>query len=287
MMRVAPALAASVPVMYYVAPQVWAWAPWRIKKVRRLTDHVACLLPFEQDYFRSRGVAATFVGHPLMDGLPPQRSADQCPDMVQAWHGGRWRVALLPGSRGGEITQLTPALVETARAIRGRWPEARCTFTAVDQTAADRIRKQAGLEEIDLVVGQTAEVLAESHFAVAASGTVTLEVAHFGVPMVVIYRVSAWQRLLYQLVVRHLIRTPQLSLVNILADGPLVPELMPSFRNIDEVVQTVLTTMDDYGGLMDTRRKLLETVRPLQAPNGQTAAANAADLVLDVMKTAR
>ena len=191
----------DVPVMYYVAPQVWAWAPWRIKKVRRLTDHVACLLPFEEEYFNTRGVKATYVGHPLFDQLPPQRSAEDCPDLAEAWLNGKWRVALLPGSRPGEIKKHTRPLLNLAEKIKKRWPEAQCTLTAVHQSAAVQIKAAAGWDDEDhsrgrlcqVAVGRTADVLAESHFAVTASGTVTLEVAHFGVPMVVFFRAPWWR----------------------------------------------------------------------------------------------
>ena len=244
--------------MYYVAPQVWAWATWRIKKLRRLTDHVACILPFEQDYFRSRGVAATYVGHPLFDELPPPRAAGDCPDLIDAWHGGTWRVAMLPGSRPGEIKNHATAMQETARAIRARWPEAECTFCAADETAADRIRREIGTEPT-LAVGRTAQVLAESHFAVAASGTVTLKIAHFGVPMVVVYKAS---RLGYHLLGRWLLHTRQLSLVNILAGRKIVPECMPWFGNVGQLIDTTLEAMNDYGWLVAIRQKLLDLTAP-------------------------
>ena len=182
-------------VLHFIAPQVWAWARWRIKKVRRLSDHVCCLLPFEEGYFRDRGVEATFIGHPIFDDLPPARAPEACPDLLEAWTSGAWKVALLPGSRPGEIRGHTAALAAVGEAIRRRWPAARCTMTARDELARERI--EASLQNgkrhvaspglpasagsnsvpdgIALRVGETADVLAESHFAIAASGTVTLE----------------------------------------------------------------------------------------------------------------
>ncbi|MCD4824768.1 MAG: lipid-A-disaccharide synthase [Phycisphaerae bacterium] len=277
------AKAAGVAVMYYVAPQVWAWAPWRIKKVRRLTDHVACLLPFEEEYFRSRGVAATYVGHPLFDQLPAQPAAANCPDLAEAWLDGNWRVAILPGSRPGEISKLAPAMAATAEAIRQRWPDAKCTFTAINEAAAGQIRAAAG-SDVDIAVGRTAEVLAESHFAVVASGTVTLEVAHFGVPMVIAYNVGIWQKVIYNLVARHLIRTRQLSLVNILAGRKIVPELMPWFAGVQELADTVIREMDDYGSLHATREKLLKLTAPLAVPPPGSASDNVADIITGMLK---
>lgn len=274
----------GTPVMYYVAPQVWAWARWRIKKVRRLTNHVACILPFEEAYFRDRGVAATYVGHPLFDSLPPQRRAEECPDLIDAWRTGQWRVALLPGSRPGEIIGHAAGLAKTADAIRQRFPEARCTFTAVNEHAAELIRQHADRDDLDIAVARTEDVLAEAHFAIAASGTVTLEVAHFGVPMVILHRVRTFERVLYHLIGRRLIHTKHLSLVNILAGRRIVPELMPWYGNEKQLLDAVTLCMSDLGWLMTTRQKLLDLTRPLPASNGRTAGENTADIVAKIMK---
>jgi lipid-A-disaccharide synthase len=268
---------AGLPVMYYVAPQVWAWAPWRIRKIRKFTDHVACLLPFEEKYFRSRNVNATFVGHPLFDHLLPRPG--QLPDIDTAARTGRWRVALLAGSRPGEIAAHTQALLAVARAITSRWPEAQCVFTAPQEDAADNIRRAADDAELPIEVGRTAEVLAESHFAVATSGTVTLETAWYGVPMVIVYK--AWM-LGYHLLARHLIRTPHLSLVNILAGKELVPELMPWNGDVDQLVTTTLAMMEDTQRLRDVRQELLSITKPLHDP-ARRASDRAAELVLSLV----
>lgn len=272
---------ADLKVMYYVAPQVWAWAPWRIKKVRKFTDHVACLLPFEEKYFRERGVNATYVGHPLYDQLPPQPALEDCPDLAIPWHDRKYKVALLPGSRPGEIKKHTRALVQTARAIEREYPGSECIFTAVNDDAREQILKSAGPDaNIEIVTGKTEEVLAGVHFAVATSGTVTLEVAHFGVPMVIFYRVN-W--LAYNLVGRWLLRIPNLSLVNIVAGREIVPELMPWFGSTDQLISTTLRTLGDYGYLCATRKKLLDLTAGLVAAPPKTAADNIADIVENML----
>ncbi len=268
----------GAPVMYYVAPQVWAWAPWRIGKLRRLTDHVACLLPFEQEYFRSRDVAATFVGHPLFDHLPPRPR--QLPDLAAAWQSGKWRVALLPGSRPAEIRHHAQALAAVAQAVRGRWPQAQCTLTAPSDEAAELVAAAAGQGGCEIAVGRTAEVLGRSHFAVAASGTVTLEAAYYGVPMVIVYRVA---RVGYNLVGRWLIRTPHLSLVNILAGEKLVPELMPWHGDTQQLVDAALGAMSDVGALAETRRRLLAITEPLHSQPTSTSQ-RVADLVIELLE---
>jgi len=265
-------------VVYYIAPQVWAWAPWRVKKIIRLTDHVACILPFEQDWLRQRGVKATYVGHPLFDDLPERPG--ELPNLLRAFADGQWRVVLLAGSRPAEIHHHARALAATAGAIRNRWPDVRCIFAPGTERAAGLIRARLRPDElanVEIVAGQTAEQLAHAHFALAVSGTITLKVAHFGVPMVVVYRAS---RLMYQAVGRWLLRTPHLSLVNILAGRRIVPELMPWHGSRRQLTSMAMEMLEDLGGLVETRQSLLDVTAPLHPGAGQSASANAAELVL-------
>jgi len=271
------AKAAGSAVMYYIAPQVWAWATWRVKKLRRLTDRVACILPFEQRYLRDRGVRATYVGHPLFDHMPDRPAV--LPDLAEAWHDGTWKVALLPGSRLAEIRHHSRALLAVAHAIRDRWPQARCTFCARTDHCARAIAGRVKNAPGEIAVGKTREVLARSHFAVAASGTVVLEVAHFGLPMVVFYRTAR----LIKLLARPMIRTPHLSLVNILAGRRLVPELMPWHGNVGALKAMVLDMMKDLSGLYEARGALLEVVRPLRIEPPGSATENAAELIVELL----
>ncbi|HUU60588.1 MAG TPA: lipid-A-disaccharide synthase [Phycisphaerae bacterium] len=283
---------AGAPVVYYIAPQVWAWAPWRVRKLARLTDAVACILPFEQSYLRRRGVNATYVGHPVFDDRPPQ--PDPPLDLLDAWYHGTWRVALLPGSRPAEIRHHTGPLVAVAKAIRRRWHGARCTFAtlrAYDPDAVGRMVRRIGTSDIEFVAGKESaqRVLAGSHFAVAGSGTVTLQAAYFGVPMVVFYRTGPLTSFLYRTLgrLRSLVATPHFSLVNILAGRRIVPEFVPWRHSTAKLVRMTLEVMNDPGFLCDARKNLLELVRPLcVAPPGK-AADNAADLVVRVLQQRR
>jgi lipid-A-disaccharide synthase len=267
----------GVPVTYYIAPQVWAWAPWRVRKLRRLTDAVACILPFEEQYLRARGVNARFVGHPLFDDLPPA----ELPDLGEAAAAGRWRIALLPGSRRSEINAHAPALAAVMDRLRRRHGRAEFTFTALDDASAEIIRRRTGRNDLPIEIGKTSEVLSRCHFAVAASGTVTLQVAHFGVPMVIFYHASRWA---YRLLRRWLIQTPHLSLVNILAGEQLVPELMPWHGDIDGLAAAAEGMLDDLETLKRLRKRLVELVAPLRVPVPGTAAGNAAEMVLQTMR---
>jgi lipid-A-disaccharide synthase len=270
----------GIPVMYYVAPQVWAWAPWRIRKLRRLADHVACLLPFEQEYFRRRGVQATFVGHPMFDQLPP-RSAPPPPPADAA----SWRIVLLPGSREKEIRRHAPAMVRAAEMIRRRYPQAACTFSVADERSAALVSDATGLplgrsdDSIAVVAGQTHRILADSHFALATSGTITLETAYFGVPMVTFYRISRLHKALFG----WLMRTRYYSLVNILAERELVPELIPWYGRAESLAHAALSQLDDPARLARIRVALMALTEPLREPLGKTASAAAAELVIQTM----
>ncbi len=279
---------AGAPVVYYVAPQVWAWAPWRVKKLARLTDGVACILPFEQEYLRQRGVNATFVGHPVYDHRRPR--PQPLPDLTEAWYEGNWRVALLPGSRPAEIKHHTPALLATAAAIARRWPKAQCTFATLNEAGAAAIRRITaahGRGEAEVVVGPTAaqDVLAQSSFAVVGSGTVTLHVAYYGVPMVVFYRTGLLTRLLYRTLGRSaaMVPTHSLSLVNILAGKRIVPELMPWGGSVPPLTRAVLECMSDLGYLHEMRDRMLAIADSLCLATSQSASANAADLVAQTL----
>ena len=270
-------------VVYYIAPQVWAWAPWRAGKLARLADRVACILPFEQAHLRACGVNATYVGHPLFDSLPERPAS--LPDLAEAWADGSWRVTLLPGSRPAEIRHHAPALLAAADAIRRRWKNAQCTLTARTDQCAEAIRNSAGPAGLpEIAVGRTPQVLKNSHFAVVASGTVTLEAAHFGVPMVVFYRTGRLLGAARRLAGRRVVPTRQFSLVNILAGRRIVPELIPWYGSTKQLTETVIETMNDLGYLYEMRQDMLSVVEPLHAGDGRTACENTADVVVETLE---
>jgi lipid-A-disaccharide synthase len=275
--------------MYYVAPQVWAWAPWRIEKVRRLTDAVACLLPFEEPYLRDRGVNARFVGHPLLDRLDPP----ELPSIAAAFAIGQPQVALLPGSRKSEIANHAGAMAEMADRIRGLFPGARFAFAAASAESARQIQECAGRGDLPIEIGQADRVLSRSHFGLIASGTATLEAAYFGVPMVIVHRGSF---LGYHVILRWMLCTRYLSLVNILANQneflqghdapdakPLCPELMPWHGDMEQLWSAIKGLLKRPEKLTAMRRRLLDLIAPLKAPGG-SAAENVAQMVIDVMR---
>ena len=264
----------GIPVLFYVAPQLWAWAPWRIHKLRRCCSQLACILPFEEEWFRSRGVEARFVGNPLFDGL--DYHPDECRKGYDGYDPHSPTVALLPGSRQAEIETLWPVMQAVARGLRHTRPGVRFLVSAADaqrlQTLKDRQRADL---PVDYRVSDVFGVCRRSDLALVASGSATLQVAAAGCPMAVLYHSS---RLLWHLVGRWLIRIPRLSLPNILAGRRLVPEFMPCLPETEVIERECSALLDDKPRLIQISGDLIDLTRPLAASN---AADNTARLALD------
>lgn len=212
----------GVPVIYLVAPQVWAWRQSRVKTMRERIDHLLCIFPFEEQWFRERGVPATYIGHPLTHLVRPARSGEE----FRARHGipaDRPLVVLLPGSRVGEVARHLPPVADAAKRLSR---EATCLLAAPagfsDRAGPSFFRERISGTSIQVVEGETSDALASADVALAASGTVTVEAAVLGTPMVTFYRVSPLSWALG----RRLVKVPFLTMVNLIAGRRVVPELM-------------------------------------------------------------
>lgn len=270
----------GVPVLYYIAPQLWAWREGRMHKLRRWVDHVACILPFEEAYFRSHGINATFVGHPLFDELPRDRVIDA---KLKFPHRPAI-VGLLPGSRRSEAKANFPHLLEVAERMSRVRPElAFCVPTThathpivwsmVEGHALDRLHK------IAVVQDAFDRVVPDCDVCLTVSGTATLHVASFGVPMIVVYRAN---RLVWHLLGRWLIKTRTFSLVNLLSDDKrLVPEYIPWYGSNQAVLDHAMQYLEHPDDLLRQRERLLELVRRL---DHQGASTNAAKLALQLLE---
>src|SRR5690242_9404295 len=176
----------GIPALQYVAPQLWAWAPWRMKKLRRWVDQVACILPFEEEYFRRHGVSATFVGHPLFDELPPHRDP---PPLAERFPSRPPVVGLLPGSRKSVAAGNFPGLLEVAARVRSTFPTA--TFLVPTTAATDPVvrglladGRGAGLAPVvSTECDGFDEMVPRCDLCLTVSGTATLHVAGYNVPM--------------------------------------------------------------------------------------------------------
>jgi lipid-A-disaccharide synthase len=265
----------GIPVLYYIAPQMWAWGAWRIKKLRRLTDKVACILPFEEQWFSDHGVAVEYVGHPLFDDennispvSPWSHQSNQYPT-----------VALLPGSRRQEILHHWPVMQKIAMSIREKFPDARFRTAASSEQNHELLQRNLFITN-DLEIRQASLEATVRHadLSVVVSGTATLEVAAQNCPMIILYYVP-W--LSWNLVGRWLIKTRYLSLVNILAGRELVPEFMPFYKNqTEKVARTALALLDNPERLQQMRLSLRQMVEPIVQSG---ASAKVAQLVCQML----
>jgi lipid-A-disaccharide synthase len=215
---------AGTPVFYLVAPQAWAWRPGRVKTIRALVDRLFCLFPFEEAWFRERGVNATYIGHPLAARARVRRSRDEFLERYGLSSDKRV-LALLPGSRAGEARRHLGTLLEAAGELRRKFDLNVVLATPSgfrERGVLRTFREPIGAQSIQIVENDTWDAIGHADLALAASGTVTIEAAVLGTPMVTFYKVTplSWYA------GRHLVKVPFLSMVNLVAGRQIVPELM-------------------------------------------------------------
>ena len=263
-----------IPSLYYIAPQLWAWGRHRMTKLRWLVDKVACILPFEQQWFRNYGIDATYVGYPLFDDFQTWGHSRRT-DLKK----GNPTIALLPGSRAHEIKALMPAMITVAQRVRQSWPEARFVVPAANERIFATVNDLLAADDREyfhVERGIIHQAIEASDFCVAASGTATLEVAAYGRPMVVMYHVNP---VIWKLVGWWLVPQRPMCLVNILAGRVIVPEFMPWYGSADPVARKVLELLADKKALAETSQQLLKVTEPLK--RGGTAARTA-QMLLDL-----
>ena len=213
-----------IPVYYLVAPQVWAWRQARVRVIRDVVDHLFCLFPFEEAWFRERGVNATYIGHPLAAMVRRKVPRDQFFELHSLQKHLRTLV-LLPGSRAGEARRHLPVLLETVAALRSRLGLNVLLATPNGfrtQPVLANFREPMRALSIQVIENETWDCIGHADLALAASGTVTIEAAVLGTPMLTFYKVnpvSWWAG-------RRLVKVPFLSMVNLIADRQIVPEFM-------------------------------------------------------------
>ncbi|MBF0495843.1 MAG: lipid-A-disaccharide synthase [Deltaproteobacteria bacterium] len=272
------AKARGIKVFYYISPQVWAWRRGRVRTIARLVDHLAVILPFEPAFYSRAGVPATFVGHPLLDALgePPEKSTVTT---ALGLDPSRPLVALLPGSRRGEVSLILPAMLEAAAIMAKRQPELQFVLpvapTLNSQSIQDMVQKMPSVQML-VTTMQAFQVTAVSNVALVASGTATLETALAGCPLVVTYRVTK----LNYLIGRSVIKVDFISLVNLVAGHKVVEELIQEQATPDRLAAEALSLLHDPV----KRRRMLDGLAEVRAALGQSGASNrAADLVLSLL----
>ena len=264
------AKAAGLRVVYYIAPQVWAWRPGRIHWIKQRVDHVIVILPFEKAIYDRACIPCTFVGHPLLDAVAPQYETKGLRARFDLAPEGRV-IGLLPGSRTGEVRALLPILLDAAGKLSRREPKTRFILaqaSTIQDNLLQSLLRQSPVP-VTVVKEQASEVMAVSDLVLVASGTATLQAAVVGTPMVLLYRTT---RLTYWLA-RVLIRVKWIGLVNLVAGRSVVPELIQSEATGQRLYEEALRILEDRSAYNEMKRSLAKVRADLGEPGASTRAA--------------
>ena len=265
----------GVPVLYYISPKIWVWRQGRIHKIAKRVDHMALIFPFEQQYYQQVGLPATYVGHPLVGevacaatvaearlrlGLDPERPV----------------LGLFPGSRRGEVSALLPELLESARRLSQQQPELQFLLSQAPELSDELFESAMGLDNLHRIKGEAHCAIHACDAVVTASGTVTLEMALLDRPMVVIYRMAP----LSYAILSRLIRTRWVSLVNIVAEREVVPELLQEQASAEVICGAITPLLSES----PQRTAMLEGLAQVRERLGSgNSAARLADLVEEMV----
>jgi lipid-A-disaccharide synthase len=266
----------GIPVVYYVSPQVWGWRPGRIKDLARMVRKMLVIFEFEEALYRKHGVDVEFVGHPLLDTMPEAIDAEGLRRRLRI---GREEtlIGLLPGSRSSVVRRHIPILRGVVDVIRAKVPEARFVVAGVTGLPAGTYDGFEGV--CPVVTGHTREVLKAADLAIAASGTVTVEAAVLGTPLIVFYRVNP---VTYAIVI-PLVKVRNFAMVNLLAGREIAPEFLQYKATPERIGGKAVEVLQ--GGRLPAMRAELAEVRTKLG--GAGASGRAADAILKVMETAR
>jgi lipid-A-disaccharide synthase len=273
--------AAGIPTVQYVSPQVWAWRQSRARRLQEAVDRMLCVLPFEKQFFADHGVDADFVGHPLADQIQPEPDPAAARQRIGV-DPARPLVALLPGSRGAEISKLAAPFLGTAKLMQQARPELQFVVALANDKAAAMIDVALSQAEFDTppipIQGRTRDVISAADVVLTASGTAALETLLLGRRMVVAHRIAP---LTYWLVRRlGVSRLPNFSLPNLLAGRQIVPEFVQNRVTPEVLAPAMLEVIEDRLIDSDWRAQYAKIHDELRGDASRSAAASVIDLVL-------
>jgi lipid-A-disaccharide synthase len=244
---------AKVKVLYYISPQVWAWRVGRVKKISRLVDRVAVVFPFEVPFYQKEGIPVTFVGHPLVDTVHPTLPRNEAFRKFSL-DPARITIGLFPGSRRQEIRNLFPVILESAELLKKRFQDVQFILPVASSLKREDLEpalSSSGLK-VTVVEGMGYDVMQVCDAAITVSGTVTLEIAMIGVPMVIIYKVSP----LTYMIGKQLIRVDHIGICNIVAEERVVQELIQHDAEAVKIADEITRILMDSEYANNIRVKL-------------------------------
>jgi lipid-A-disaccharide synthase len=268
---------AGVRVLYYISPQIWAWRQGRIRKIARLVDHMAVILPFEAPFYERAGVPVSFVGHPMTDLVNVTLDRNAAAVSFGLDPAGKI-VGLFPGSRKNEIERLLPVIVDSALKLRTRFPGIQLILPLASTLRAEDVVPKLTAAGLDVTITRERihDMIRACDAVVSVSGTVTLEIALVGTPMVIIYKLSP---LTYQLA-KRLVKIDNIGLCNIVAGETVVKELIQDQANPENIADEIGALLSDAVYRDAIRNKLAE-VRAKLGCGG--ASKNVAQRMLEMI----
>jgi lipid-A-disaccharide synthase len=268
----------GIPVLYYIAPQVWAWRRGRINKLKERVDRLAVILPFEEGFYRQRGLDTEYVGHPLVDAMPGR--LDKSGALRGLGLEGAFPViGLVPGSRKEEVTTLLPPMAKAAAALNVTFPGLKCILPRASTIRLELIESiLANMPvNIKIVEGDIYRALGACDLALVASGTATLETAMMQTPMVILYKVSP----LSFWIGKRVIKVPFIGLPNLVAEEKIVPELVQQDVTSERLVQEALFLLGDG----ERRRHMIQRLIEVREKLGRNSASRrTAQIALEMMR---
>lgn len=273
----------GVPVLYYIAPQTWASREGRIHKIRRYVNKLACILPFEEQYFRQHRIDATYVGHPLFDELHGIESLSKAPgtcsmgtSMIQSKSFPT--IGILPGSRLGIVAHNFPHQLDVARRILRTFPNAKFLVPTTDITHAKAAELSRGFPNLTQALNGFDQIVPQCDFCLSVSGTAALHIAAYNVPFVIVYRVNP---LHWHFAGRWIVKTRTYSLVNIFSGQSqhIVPEFIPWYGSNQPVTDKIIDYLNHPEKMAEQKRALRQVLLPLARPG---AARNVAQMAFEM-----
>lgn len=231
----------GIPVIYYICPQLWAHAPWRVKKMKKLVDKLIVVYPFEKPFYESAGIPVAYVGHPLFDEISKEGIDEGIVSELKKQ--GETIVSFLPGSRKQEIVRILPLLLQSAARIQQTIPSVKFLVSCSDEQHLDLVQtitRESGVN-CKIMVGNVHEVIKASDLCIAGAGTITLQIAYYLKPMIIVYKISPFA----YFIARPFLITPYIGLVNTLAQKMIVPELLMYRKNYAWLASQAIQLLND------------------------------------------
>jgi len=268
----------GIKVLFYISPQIWAWRQWRVKKIRKLVDMMAVIFPFELDFYHRHNVPVRFVGHPLAEEVHASAEREHlCTEF--GLNAQQPVVGLFPGSRQSEVKRLMPIIVETAKQLKQQNPQIQFLLPVASTLKHEIFSPYIDAETppITMIENRSYDVMAACDAIVTVSGTVTLEIALIGTPMVIINRISA----LSYFIAKRMVKIDHIGLCNIVAGKRVVPELIQydvkAKKIADEIIR--MLTQPEYN---QSIRNELQQVRAKLSSDGEVS--DLAELTMELLK---